>query len=64
MQDRLQKILAHAGIASRRKAEEIITEGRVTVNGKVVTELGTRANPNSDVIRVDGKSIHAPSQFI
>ena len=64
MQDRLQKILAHAGIASRRKAEEIITEGRVTVNGKVVTELGTRANPASDVIRVDGKRIHAPSHFI
>ena len=59
MQERLQKILAHAGIASRRKAEEIITEGRVTVNGKVVTELGTRADPDSDAIRVDVLTIHS-----
>jgi 23S rRNA pseudouridine2605 synthase len=64
MQERLQKILAHAGIASRRKAEEIITEGRVTVNGKVVTELGTRADPSSDTIRVDGKRIHVSSRYV
>ncbi len=64
MQERLQKILAHAGIASRRKAEEIIAEGRVTVNGKVVTELGTRADPASDVITVDGKRIRAASRFV
>jgi 23S rRNA pseudouridine2605 synthase len=64
MQERLQKILAHAGIASRRKAEEIITEGRVTVNGKVVTELGTRADAASDVIRVDGKRIRLSSRNI
>src|SRR4030095_9405959 len=64
MQERLQKILAHAGIASRRKAEEIITKGRVTVNGKVVTELGTRADPGSDAIRVDGKRIHVSSRYV
>ncbi len=58
--DRLQKILAQAGIASRRKAEEIILEGRVIVNGQVVTELGTRADPAKDHIRVDGKLLHGP----
>jgi 23S rRNA pseudouridine2605 synthase len=64
MQERLQKILAQAGIASRRKAEEIITEGRVTVNGKTVTELGTRADAHSDEIRVNGKRIRVPSRHI
>jgi 23S rRNA pseudouridine2605 synthase len=53
--ERLQKILAQAGIASRRKAEEIILEGRVQVNGQVVTELGTKADLGRDHIRVDGK---------
>jgi 23S rRNA pseudouridine2605 synthase len=53
--ERLQKILAQAGIASRRKAEEIILEGRVQVNGQVVTELGTKADLDRDHIRVDGK---------
>ena len=52
---RLQKILAEAGIASRRKAEELIAEGRVQFNGEVVTELGTRADITKDHIRVDGK---------
>ena len=52
---RLQKILAEAGIASRRKAEELIAEGRVQVNGETVTELGTRADVAKDHIRVDGK---------
>lgn len=52
---RLQKILAQAGVASRRKAEELIEAGRVMVNGKVVTELGTKANPELDHIKVDGK---------
>src|SRR6187431_732105 len=64
MQERLQKILAHAGIASRRKAEEIIAEGRVSVNGRVVTELGTRADPQSDAIRVDGRRVRASSRFV
>jgi 23S rRNA pseudouridine2605 synthase len=57
MQERLQKIIAAAGIASRRKAEELIAGGEVTVNGKVVTALGTKADPESDHIKVRGKLI-------
>ena len=60
--DRLQKILAQAGIASRRKAEEIILEGRVQVNGVVVSTLGTRHDATQDHIRVDGKLLHGPEQ--
>jgi 23S rRNA pseudouridine2605 synthase len=56
-QDRLQKIIAHAGVASRREAEAMIKAGRVTVNGRVVTELGSRAEPGRDHIKVDGKLI-------
>lgn len=52
---RLQKILAQAGIASRRKAEQMMLEGRVTVNGQIVTELGTKADLERDHIKVDGK---------
>jgi len=55
--DRLQKVLAAAGVASRRKSEEIISAGRVRVNGKVVTELGTKVDPTADRIEVDGKQI-------
>ena len=58
--DRLQKILAQAGIASRRAAEQIILDGRVQVNGQTVTTLGTRARPGHDHIRVDGKLLHGP----
>jgi 23S rRNA pseudouridine2605 synthase len=58
--ERLQKILAAAGIASRRAAEQIILDGRVQVNGTVVTELGTRADATRDHIRVDGKLLHGP----
>ena len=58
--ERLQKILAQAGIASRRAAEQIILDGRVQVNGQVVTELGTRADATRDHIRVDGKLLHGP----
>jgi 23S rRNA pseudouridine2605 synthase len=55
--DRLQKILSQAGIASRRRAEELITEGRVQVNGQVVNQLGFKADATRDHIRVDGKLI-------
>jgi len=57
MPDRLQKIIAHAGIASRRMAEKMISEGRISVNGKIVTELGTKVDIRKDEIRVDGKLI-------
>lgn len=60
--DRLQKILAQAGIASRRAAEQIILDGRVQVNGKVVTELGTKADLGRDHIRVDGKLLQGREQ--
>ncbi|HEV2468342.1 MAG TPA: pseudouridine synthase [Candidatus Sulfotelmatobacter sp.] len=53
--ERLQKIIAAAGVASRRKAEELITSGHVQVNGKIVTELGTKADAETDYIRVNGK---------
>lgn len=59
---RLQKIIAAAGLASRRKAETLITEGRVRVNGQVITELGAKADPATDHIRVDGKLLHGPEQ--
>ncbi|MEA2574870.1 MAG: rRNA synthase [Chloroflexia bacterium] len=55
--ERLQKILAQAGIASRRAAEELIAAGRVTVNGEVVKEMGVRADPATDTIAVDGKPL-------
>ena len=61
-QERLQKLLAHAGIASRRKAEELIVQGRVMVNGTVVTELGTKADPQQDHVRVDGKRVGGPEK--
>jgi 23S rRNA pseudouridine2605 synthase len=59
---RLQKIIAAAGLTSRRKAEELITEGRVKVNGQVVTELGAKADPARDHIRVDGKLLQGREQ--
>ncbi len=59
MKERLQKLLAKAGIASRRKAEEMILEGRVTVNGSVVLELGTKADPSQDLIALDNMAIAA-----
>src|SRR6267142_6347942 len=66
MHERLQKIIAHAGFASRREAEVMIREGRVTVNGRVVTELGSKADGDRDHIKVDGKLItHAePHRYI
>ena len=61
--ERLQKIIAAAGVASRRKSEELISSGRVLVNGQVVTELGSKADPEHDHIRVDGKLLQGPERF-
>ena len=63
-EERLQKILSGAGITSRRKAEQLIVEGRVAVNGKVVTELGTKADIERDHIKVDGKLIRQPARHV
>ena len=60
--ERLQKILAKAGVASRRAAEELILGGRVQINGKVVMELGTKADPARDHVRVDGKLLQGPER--
>jgi 23S rRNA pseudouridine2605 synthase len=59
MLERLQKVIAQAGVASRRDAEELIKAGRVTVNGKTVTELGTKVEPRRDRVAVDNKIIKA-----
>ncbi|MGC9359953.1 MAG: pseudouridine synthase [Anaerolineae bacterium] len=61
--ERLQKVLAHAGVASRRRCEEIIEAGRVRVNGKVVMTLGTRVDPGRDRIEVDGQPIHRAAKL-
>ena len=63
-EERLQKIISQAGVASRRKAEQFILEGRVRVNGQVVTTLGTKADLASDHIKVDNKLIHAPKNLL
>jgi 23S rRNA pseudouridine2605 synthase len=63
-EERLQKIIAAAGVTSRRKAELLIQEGRVTVNGQIVTQLGAKADVGRDSIKVDGKRIHAILQKI
>src|ERR1700719_2879878 len=62
--ERLQKIIAAAGIASRRSAEKLISSGAVSVNGKMVTELGTKADPEHDHIRVNGKLLHGAERPI
>jgi len=62
--ERLQKIMAACGIASRRKAEEIIAAGRVTLNGKVVVEQGTKADPELDVICVDRKPLRRRERLL
>jgi 23S rRNA pseudouridine2605 synthase len=64
MRERLQKIIARAGVASRRHAEELISSGQVAVNGQVVTELGTKADAERDHIRVAGKLLHATERKV
>jgi 23S rRNA pseudouridine2605 synthase len=62
--ERLQKIIAAAGIASRRKAEELITQGRVSINGHTITELGSKADPATDHIKVDGKLLRGAERHV
>src|SRR5271165_675787 len=62
--ERLQKIIAAAGIASRRKAEQLIASGLVSVNGQTVTELGTKADAEHDHIKVNGKLLKAPERHV
>lgn len=64
MQERLQKIIAAAGVASRRKAEELIRQGRVRVNGRAVLELGSKADPERDRVEVDGKPLRRHTQLL
>ena len=61
---RLQKVLSEAGVASRRASEQLIADGRVEVNGQVVTEQGRRVNPETDHIRVDGSRIPPPRRHL
>jgi pseudouridine synthase len=61
---RLQKFLAHAGVASRREAERLIQEGRVELNGSVVGDLGRRLDPRRDAVRVDGRRIRAAARRV
>lgn len=64
MLERLQKIISQAGVASRRAAEQMILDGRVTVNGEIVSELGSKADLANDHIKVDGKLLHAPKHHV
>ncbi len=61
---RLQKYLSAAGVCSRRKGEELIQEGRISVNGIVVSELGTKVDPDIDMVEADGKAIHLRQKLI
>jgi len=62
--ERLQKIIAAAGLTSRRKAEELIAQGRVAVNGQTVTELGSKADLAQDHIKVDGKLLREAERHV
>lgn len=64
MEERLQKYLANNGIAARRKCEEYILNGRVKVNGKVITELGSKINPEEDIIEFDGKKVEKVEKHV
>jgi 23S rRNA pseudouridine2605 synthase len=63
-EERLQKILANSGVASRRKAEELIVAGRVSVNGQTVVELGSKADLAKDEVKVDGQRLQAPAHYV
>jgi 23S rRNA pseudouridine2605 synthase len=63
-EERIQKILSQAGVASRRQAERMLQEGRVAVNGAVITELGSKADLDRDHIKVDGRLIRAPKHQV
>ncbi|HEU5092353.1 MAG TPA: S4 domain-containing protein, partial [Nitrospira sp.] len=63
MEVRLQKLIASTGLSSRRKAEMLIASGRVSVNGKIVTELGTKVDPARDHVKVDGKHLTSAQPF-
>jgi len=64
MEVRLQKLIASTGLSSRRKAEILIVSGRVSVNGKIVTELGTKVDPDRDHVKVDGKHLTSAQPFV
>src|ERR1700682_6016755 len=63
-EERLQKILSRTGVTSRRKAEQLILEGRVFVNGAAVTELGSKADLDRDHVKVDGRLLHNPKRMV
>jgi len=63
-EERLQKVLAASGVASRRACEQLITEGRVQINGQTVTELGTKVDPELAQLSVDGKPVHLPKRHV
>ena len=64
MEERLQKVLANAGVASRRKCEELILDGKVKVNGKIITELGTKVDAEKDKIEYNGKQINKVDKYV
>lgn len=61
---RLQKYIAKSGVASRRKAEELILEGKIQVNGKTITELGTKVNPEKDIVTYNGRKLKTEEKFV